>query len=564
MTDRQILNITPTRILLWAIASMFLAGVVYGILVAAVPSMDEVSDLLIPCIIYIILLLIITYKTRCFTSNRELFWLNSDSFLENSNGKSISPISGLLLFVGFFCISYGSFIIFWLLSSIMLPDLATELENIRVIAPSGSNHQLIGNLSSFATLVLLAPIVEEILFRGILFNYWSAKFGITKGLLFSSALFAALHYHAIGLFVFALIACELYVKTRSLRLPVLFHMLNNLTVFCFAMTEGHYSFSSSSVLVLVALSLILIPLPFIFEFIKNHWPAPETKSPLASHFAEVISSQKRSRLIAATLSLICPGVGQLYNSQPRKALLVFGASIATWFAATRLLSNFEGLLCFLLLLSAVYLLTLIDAVIQARRERPLEKHAYNSWYVYLFIIGVFISTQANSKALLGYEAFRIPADSMKPTLLNGDYLIASRKHYKDNPVERGDIIIFHLSNEPTISSNTNLVKRVIGLPGESIEVRGTEVLINGKALNENYTAWFDGGRSDFPNTKIPAGHVFILGDNRDHSKDSRFFENPFIPIEHIKAKALYVYWDDDTGNRIGVDLTTAHPSTHPN
>jgi signal peptidase I len=169
-------------------------------------------------------------------------------------------------------------------------------------------------------------------------------------------------------------------------------------------------------------------------------------------------------------------------------------------------------------------------------------------------------------------SYRIPSESMVPTLQIGDFIFvwnlsygvkypwAHKSTYQWSNPERGDIVVFRRNDDPSTEvdeSADNIVKRVIGLPGESFEVRQTTVFINGQPLTqEPYAIWKDGGRLDgnFGPVTIPARHVIVLGDNRDQSKDSRFWNDPFLPFENIKGKAFFVYFQLTRFSRIGTIL----------
>lgn len=159
------------------------------------------------------------------------------------------------------------------------------------------------------------------------------------------------------------------------------------------------------------------------------------------------------------------------------------------------------------------------------------------------------------------EAFKIPSSSMEPTLQIGDHLLVNKLSYgvrlpfvKETVLqfrtpERGDVVVFTLPDNPLTvdidESDTNIIKRVIGLPGDHVAVIGTHVLINGKELPDTYSRWARGGIKDFDTiAKIPANHVLLLGDNRDHSKDSRYWPNPFLDIHRIKGRAFIIYWNN--------------------
>jgi signal peptidase I len=167
------------------------------------------------------------------------------------------------------------------------------------------------------------------------------------------------------------------------------------------------------------------------------------------------------------------------------------------------------------------------------------------------------------------EAFKIPSGSMIPTLRIGDQLFVWKSAYglrlpfKQKMIwnyatpKRGDIVVFTREDDPNTQddeSYPNIIKRVIGLPGDTVEVKGVKVYINNEQLSEPYARWEDGGslEGNFGPVNVPAGHVFLLGDNRDRSKDSRFWNGThFLPIPNIVGKALAIYWSTDSLKRIG-------------
>ena len=167
------------------------------------------------------------------------------------------------------------------------------------------------------------------------------------------------------------------------------------------------------------------------------------------------------------------------------------------------------------------------------------------------------------------QAFKIPSGSMKPTLQIGDHLLVSKLSYgirlplMTNTVyqystpKRGDIVVFTRPDDPMTpedDSSINLIKRVIGLPGDVVELQGTTLRINNQIYPEPYARYEDGGiqGGDFGPVTIPTDHVLMLGDNRDHSKDSRFWTDPFLPIARIKGRALILYWSKAGLDRIGM------------
>ena len=179
------------------------------------------------------------------------------------------------------------------------------------------------------------------------------------------------------------------------------------------------------------------------------------------------------------------------------------------------------------------------------------------------------------------QAFKIPTGSMEKNLLIGDHLLVNKFVFAPSmsglermllpidPVRRGDILVFKYPQDP----ERDFIKRVIGLPGEMLEVRNKKVFINGKPLDEPYVHFlfppeerapgdvkFDlGEKSDYGPVTVPDRHYFMMGDNRDNSEDSRYWG--FMPADYVKGKALFVYFsfadpeERESGSFAGVRWT---------
>jgi len=128
---------------------------------------------------------------------------------------------------------------------------------------------------------------------------------------------------------------------------------------------------------------------------------------------------------------------------------------------------------------------------------------------------------------------RVDGLSMNPTLQNGEYVLVSRMSYKLGQPQRGDIIVFSIPGD----QSQDLIKRVIGLPGETISIRNNEVLVNGEQLDEPYIAQSPVYSGEWI---VGEEQLFVLGDNRNASKDSHQWG--LLPEENIIGKALLIYW----------------------
>jgi signal peptidase I len=161
------------------------------------------------------------------------------------------------------------------------------------------------------------------------------------------------------------------------------------------------------------------------------------------------------------------------------------------------------------------------------------------------------------------QAFKIPSGSMIPTLQIGDHILVNKlsygvripflEHYlvSFTTPHRGDVVVFIFPED----RSKDFIKRVIGVAGDTVEVRGKKVYVNGKQIEDPH-AHFEGddaqmagliGRDDYGPKTVPENHVFVMGDNRDRSYDSRFWG--YVNLDDIRGKAILIYWSWDGGDR---------------
>lgn len=157
------------------------------------------------------------------------------------------------------------------------------------------------------------------------------------------------------------------------------------------------------------------------------------------------------------------------------------------------------------------------------------------------------------------QAFKIPSGSMLPTLLIGDHLLVNKFIYGIRipftgkllvPIKKpkqGDIVVFRFPKDRSV----DYIKRVIGTPGDTVEIKNKKVFINGKPMNDPHAHFNspavlsakDSPRDNFGPVLVPDGHIFVMGDNRDNSYDSRFWG--FVDQRDILGKAFILYWSWD-------------------
>lgn len=200
-------------------------------------------------------------------------------------------------------------------------------------------------------------------------------------------------------------------------------------------------------------------------------------------------------------------------------------------------------------------------------SRPKGKKSVWREYAEALIIALLLAVVIRTFVV---QAFKIPSESMLDTLQVGDHLLASKfayglkipftdtYFYKGDDPRRGDIIIFKYPNDPSV----DYIKRIVGIPGDVIEVRDKQLYRNGQPVKESFIRHSDPDsieplRDNYAPVTVPEGKYFVMGDNRDNSLDSRFWG--FVDRDAIRAKAWRIYWswgglDDIRWSRIGQEI----------
>ena len=134
------------------------------------------------------------------------------------------------------------------------------------------------------------------------------------------------------------------------------------------------------------------------------------------------------------------------------------------------------------------------------------------------------------------ELYLVDGPSMRPTLQSAERLVVNKFIYRFRAPERGEILVFRYPRDPS----RDFIKRVIAIPGDTIEIKDGRVYVNSTLLNEPYI--LSKTRGNYPLATVPEGHIFVMGDNRNNSEDSRFADVGFVPFDLIKGKAMLVFW----------------------
>lgn len=267
----------------------------------------------------------------------------------------------------------------------------------------------------------------------------------------------------------------------------------------------------------------------------------------------------RKAWISGLITLFAIGLGHIYAGEAKKGIKLYflGQSILLLIFLP-IIYFFPAPIVFVLaVLSGLLFLIycIIDAVKISKKKRiTYTLKRYNKWYVYLaclvltcFIIEPLISTSI--KVFL-FQAYKIPASSLKPTLLTGDHILARKLFVVKAGINRGDMIIFPFPED----TSKDFIKRVVAIGGETIEIVNKKVFINGKLIEEPYVVHSDPHiipegmqpRDNYGPAMVPEELLFVMGDNRDQSYDSRFWG--FVKKAAVKGKAYTIYWSWDKEN----------------
>ena len=137
------------------------------------------------------------------------------------------------------------------------------------------------------------------------------------------------------------------------------------------------------------------------------------------------------------------------------------------------------------------------------------------------------------------ELYVVDGPSMRPTLLSEERLVVNKFVYRVRNLERGEIMVFKYPRD----TSRDFIKRVIAVPGDTIKIEDGRVYVNRELKDEPYI--LEKTLSDYPEATVPEGHIFVMGDNRNNSEDSRFADVGFVPYELVKGKAVLVFWPLD-------------------
>jgi signal peptidase I len=278
----------------------------------------------------------------------------------------------------------------------------------------------------------------------------------------------------------------------------------------------------------------------------------------------------RRPLFALAMSLVLPGFGQLYNGEVNKAIWLFLGFAFVSAPGVALVALYlpdgwmmPALLFSLAVTLSLWLYGMFDAWRQARLNREYQAERWQVSGTYMLVL--LMCNALALPLLIDYvrthqvESFHIPSASMEPTVLKGDILFADKRYNCGGckqAIQRGDIAIFTYPNDRTVK----YIKRIIALPGDRVQINGRDIRVNGKPLSaqsgpassgtqtietegdRHWTVLWGAFADAAPEADliVPPGQVFVLGDNRAGSTDSRKFGT--VPMRDVVGRARQIWF----------------------
>lgn len=178
------------------------------------------------------------------------------------------------------------------------------------------------------------------------------------------------------------------------------------------------------------------------------------------------------------------------------------------------------------------------------KEYYERKHLKPLWREYAEVVAIALVSAILLRVFV-VSAYRVSSSSMEDSLIEGDYIFVNKLAFKYREPKSGDIVVF----EYPLNRERDYIKRVAALPGQTVEIIDKVLYVDGLVANiPPHSKNIDGNvlsadlsnRDNFGPVQIPLGHIFALGDNRDDSRDSRFWG--LVPMDHLKGRAIFVYW----------------------
>ena len=262
-----------------------------------------------------------------------------------------------------------------------------------------------------------------------------------------------------------------------------------------------------------------------------------------------VSTRRTRRVLAAALSSVVPGAGQLWLGKKRIGIgfLCAFCLLLLLYWPLRLARSYAGVQ--VLVWTTVGLC--MAAAWHALRTPSQQTARGSRWWLVLLVPVALLASFAHSNWLLlaaGFRPFDVPSTGMEPTVLKGDRIVVDLREYRSFKPRPRDVVVFR-------KNGTFFLKRVVAVGGDTVEGKGGAIVVNRQRLEEPYIQHLGDAPvelNEFGPVQIPPGELFVTGDNRDVSKDSRMQEFGFVAEKSVAGKALYII--RSKWKRVGTDL----------
>ena len=266
-----------------------------------------------------------------------------------------------------------------------------------------------------------------------------------------------------------------------------------------------------------------------------------------------MDNKPRKWLVAGLLSLMVPGLGQIYNGQARKG--IFFLFLPLFYLPLIVFLLYSDKVLFILVISALlsaifYILVIGDSIrtaLKYKTDYHLKK--YNKFLIYLGIITIVFTLNSAISNLVKnnlFKAYRIASAGSEPTLLKGDLVLIDRRA-SARKAKRGSLVVFEYPEDPS----KEFIQRVVAIGGDTVEIIDKLLIVNSEPVKENFVihkadkivSAEKKPRENFGLMTLPEKTCFMLGDNRDHSYDSRYWG--VVENSKIKGTLRCIYWSWD-------------------
>ncbi len=495
---------------------------------------------------------------KCILRNR-----GQENATSQRSPLPISQLCGKALSLLLFSIS--AYYIFWQLIVSSFPKaglgwIAFIGTHRQLWTAAESSQLLVDNIVVLLLIGIVQPFIEETILRGYLFRYWTVTRGIREAILVSAFWSAVIHPgNPIGAAAVGAVLALVTIQTGSIRSAIIIHSLLALTylgiesVGLFAYQVNVFDPKHFQTGFWAGIVTLFISGPFVFRTFHRNLPEANTPSPVLNFdrlFPDgMLAPTKRNFIKAFFLSLAAPGLGQFYNARLRNAFAFMGLFllIASIAVTLRLPDTAFGLRLSLALCCLVALAAAIDAALYSIQNIPKSLRGFQRWNVEIFLLLLLpipLTLFAKSELLFqltGYEIKAVSSASMYPSLEPGKFVMT--KTIEEAQLQRSDIVTFTAPSELIESHGWRpdqlMLKRIIAPPGDTVEIVSGKVKLNGHELGEPYVPTDLKRRTNLELVTVPASKIFVLGDNRDNSLDSRDFKNKFIDLTDVRGHLLY-------------------------